>query len=216
MTAEESSNGKRSKARRKGKRRDEAMVSGEQESVTTNIGATAYRLGDREPTRALLAVNLAYFSAGEGAEFVSFLHTEAAALGLILESEAQVVGMWQGDLEPAISVDVTGLPPQIEKLAKSLGKRYNQESVMLFQRDPAASGNLYAIQDVHHEEADLAFREMLRQGLSGGRYVNGRIEVVDIAGELGANVTILAGLLGKTLVATAGYTRFLSREEGDY
>ncbi len=105
--------------------------------------------------------------------------------------------MWQSDLEPAMSVDVAGAPIQVENLAKSLGRRYNQESVMLFRPDPHGGGNLYIVNDVRPEEADLVFEEMLRQGLVGGRYINGRIEVVDVSGELRDNVETLGVLLGK-------------------
>jgi len=191
-------------------------VNGDGGSVTANIGVTAYLLGDRQPARELGAVNPGYFDAGEGADFIGFLHTEAATLGLYIENEQRVVGMWQGELEPAMSVDVAGAAVQVESLAKSLGRRYNQESVMLFRPDPHGRGNLYILNDVRPEEADLVFDEMLRQGLSGGRYVNERIEVVDKAGELRDNVEALGVLLGKQVDRISGHTRFLSQEEGDY
>jgi hypothetical protein len=115
-----------------------------------------------------------------------------------------------------MSLTVVGPLAQIESLAKLLGRRYNQESVMLFQPDPKGRGNLYSIADVSLEEADMMFGEMLRQRLPGGRYVDGRIEIVDVAGESGGNVRALADLLGKEVRTTAGHTRFLNKEEGDY
>lgn len=87
---------------------------------------------------------------------------------------------------------------------------------MLFRPDPHGRGNLYILNDARPEEADLVFDEMLRQGLSGGRYVNERIEVVDKAGELRDNVEALGVLLGKQVDRISGHTRFLSQEEGDY
>ncbi|PZR96090.1 MAG: hypothetical protein DLM69_11110 [Candidatus Chloroheliales bacterium] len=186
------------------------------DKVTINIGATSYLLGNRQPTRTLGAVNPEYFSEGEGADFVAFIHEQSITLGLSIESEQPVVGMWQGNLEPALSVDVVGLPTQVERLARLLGRRYNQESVMLFQPDPKGRGNLYSITDVSADEADLVFGEMLRQGLPGGRYMAGRIEIVDVAGESGSNVRALADLLGKEVRTIAGHTRFLSKGEGDY
>jgi len=186
------------------------------DKITINIGATSYSLGDLEPIRALGAVNPEYFSEGEGADFVAFIHEQSTTLGLSIENERPVVGMWQGNLEPAMSVDVVGPPAQVERLAKLLGRRYNQESVMLFQPDPKGRGNLYGIADVSLEEADMVFGEMLRQGLPGGRYVDGRIEIVDVAGESGSSLRALADLLGKKVRTTAGHTRFLSKGEGDY
>lgn len=199
-----------------GQAKGSAESNGDEGSITANIGATAYLLGDQQPTRELEAVSTDYFAAGEGADFVSFLHTEAVTLGLSIENEERVVGMWQGDLEPAMSVDVAGAPIQVENLAKSLGRRYNQESVMLFRPDPHGRGNLYIVNDIRPEEADLVFEEMLRQRLVGGRYINGRIEVVDVSGELRDNVETLGVLLGKQVDRTSGYTQFLSQEEGDY
>ncbi len=176
-------------------------------SVRINFGITPYR---GRPLARAEAIS-EYYETPRYKGFVRRLEREARVAGVVLVSFEQAAGIWQGSLEPAVSLELEGDVAALHQLAEQLRKRYNQDAVMLFVADEAANGAFYILEGMR--DADYA-NEILREfGIKGGRFrfIGTRLEIADADGSLAASVRILAEELGVKLTVIPGNLEFVSR-----
>ena len=111
---------------------------------------------------------LEYAYSGEFQAFLYHVAQEAEHRSLRVSNLLLVGGLWEGRFEPSASLSVKGDETQILRFAVVLGKRYNQDSVILFKEDQDGDGILYwlyGIEDVN------AVGAAMREAEIHGRFV---------------------------------------------
>lgn len=175
-----------------------------------NLGITPYRPqpeGPDDPRYQRLGDLAGYYETERYREFEARLHREAGAAGLRVAEVRRVVGVWEGEFEPAVSVDLAGDPDEARGLALRLKEQYTQEGVMEFEPDEESEGLLYLLRGV--EDRERAAQLMREYGFPGGRFEGDRLEIADRGGGMTEAVARLAVDLGTDLDARAGRISFL-------
>ncbi len=164
--------------------------------VTASLGGTSY---NAEPAYTVAQFNTAYFQSGEYQGFERDIAAGCEARGVQVEQMARVMGIWEGQLEPAIAATLHGVEKDILDVARQLGARYKQYGMLIVVPDPTARQYSYTIKDIAPAEVTDCIAAMKAFGVDGGRYVNGRIEVADKDNIWRVGVEAVAQELGKPL-----------------
>ncbi len=148
-----------------------------------------------------------YYETERYREFESRLRRESKAAGLRVAAIERVVGVWLGDFEPAVSVDLEGDPETARALALRLKSEYTQEGVMEFRSDPDGPDMVYLLEGVsdYEEVAKL----MGEYGLPGGRIAGKTLEIADQGGKDAEKVVLLADAIGVSIDSRQGTVQFL-------
>lgn len=129
---------------------------------------------------------------------VSIDHVEKAA------------GVWQGQTEPSLAVEAHDGPHGVRAWAAEMGKRYNQDGVLLFE--PSEDGNAASYRfDVRGRDNQAVFDAMDQHGIPGGTLLDGELEVVGKGVGFHKKVDALSQLLGTKYDATVGKMTLLER-----
>ncbi len=168
-----------------------------------------------------------YFSSTRFKGFERQVVKVAAQMNVQVIEEVHAAGVWEGNLEPAASITVQGADEDIAGLAKWLGSRYYQDSVMVFTpHAEGVEGGMYVLSEISDPNTDLdtsqamdvpaALAAMHNAGLKGGRVVGHRLEIADDGGEFRPQpkqIAELARSLGLRQQYTHGRVEWLNAGE---
>jgi hypothetical protein len=175
--------------------------------VAASLGGTTFT---GQPARTVVEFNATYFQSSEYQSFEADLRRECQARGITVQDIEQVMGIWQGELEPAVVVQLRGDEENIVAIAVQLGAKYKQYAMLIVIPDRQAMQYSYTIKDITQEEAEDAILAMQHYGVQGGRYVDGRLEIADVDGSLATSILKLADALRKPLTKVRARVRLLS------
>ncbi len=162
------------------------------------------------PAYTVVEFNAAFFTTEQYKAFERDLLAECNARGIEVEQLEQVLGIWEGELEPALAAQLRGGEEDIVAVAKQLGAKYKQYGMLIVIPDQRATQCSYTITDITQEEAEDAILAMQQYGVQGGRYVDGRLEIADVDGAWATSILKLAAALGKPLAKVRARIRLLS------
>lgn len=135
-------------------------------------------------------------------------------------SEQKTPGyIWEGQLEPAVSVWIEGGQGQdaqmtqleVREFAASLGSKYNQDAVLLFTPDEDANRILYTLRGI--QEGDMAIAKMQEYGIPSGRLSEDTLEIIDVCGSHEQAVMALAVALNANWDFVYGHAQIMRRED---
>lgn len=172
-----------------------------------NLGITPFR---GEPATRIAELTF-YYDTTRYKGFERDLYRFGAELGVNVVGINRAAGIWRGQLEPAAAVQLDGDEAACRELASRLGAKYHQDAIMIFT--PSADGDnfYYTIGDIGIDEADVAIATLVAHGIEGARYVDGKLEIGDANGGLTRAALALSQTLGRQLVTTTGWLRFLEK-----
>lgn len=171
----------------------------DREHYHMNIGITPYR-GSGSTSGP------DYFKTSRYKGFENYLRRACTRFGITIEQIEHLQGVWEGKIEPATSVWITGERERIITLADDLGARYNQSAVLLFEPDDEAEGFIYQVVPGADESRDAIITSLSKHRISGGRLVaSGNIEIADPDGSLAGKVIALAQSLNGVLTYSRGH-----------
>lgn len=139
--------------------------------------------------------------------FINKMRDVAGKRGVEIEAIDPAIGTWMEDVEPAVQVRMKGEPDAIERLAKELGRGYNQDGVLIFDPLPEGGDIFYTFPGVNATEK--ALKTLHGEGFPAGTFRGGNLELVDIGGENPEGAANLAEKLGVTPKIMAGKARLL-------
>lgn len=136
----------------------------------------------------------------------------AQAAGVRIEARKPVDGLWEGSHEPADAVVACCDYDKIKAVSAALGKKYNQDGVMLFRPDEQGPGFMYSVPVA---DRDTALTLMHDHGFSGGRFTGDHVELVDQDGSQVDAAQALAQAAGAKLSYTHGHAEFIGPPYSD-
>ena len=182
----------------------------------TNVGITPYQPepeGPDDPRYGNLEELEGYYEEQRYKDFERDLRQKADSLGLRVVEVRRVAGVWEGEFEPAVSVEIEGDVGRTEELSRTLGSQYQQYGVVQFAADENGPDALWRLDGVSdRERAGTAMQEL---GFPGGRFDGDRLEILDFGRDGEAAVFELSRRLGATLGYLTGNARLLEKGE-DY
>lgn len=190
--------------------------SGSEGQRRVNMGITPYQTppeGPDDPRYGQLEHLEGYYEEERYKEFERDLRGEAQARGMRVAEVRRVAGVWEGEFEPAVSVELEGDVERAPELGKVLGSRYRQYGVVQFEYDENGRDALYSFDGV--DDRTAAWRAMSKLGFLGGRFDGERLEIVDFGRGQEEAAIDLAVRIGASLRATFGAGTLLEKG-GDY
>jgi 2'-5' RNA ligase len=176
------------------------------------IGVTPYRPEDE----ALYKNNpLGFYNSAKAKQFEADLKSTAAKDNVILTSQKHVTGVWEGGKEPSYQLHADGRPEDVEKFAKEMRERYNQDSVGWFtpakdlQKGEIPTDVSYTIHGVD-PDAGVEAIESGKYGFDGATAFGHQITIWGKEDDL-EKVDAMAKDLGGTVSARQGITNWVER-----
>jgi hypothetical protein len=122
--------------------------------------------------------------------------------------------VWQGQTEPSLAIDARDGEAGVTAWAAELGKKFDQDSVLLFHPDPAGDSASYSFALKGRTEED-AINEMQKAGIPGGRIVDGKLELIGKGRDFQKKVDHLADEMALSYNARVGHLTLLERGSYD-
>ncbi len=175
--------------------------------ISPSLGGTPFT---GQPAYTMLDFNVVFFTTEEYQIFERDLLAVCVAYELVVEQIERVMGIWEGELEPAVAVQLHGKEEDIVAVAIRLGAKYKQYGMLIVIPDQRAAQYSYTIIGISEEDAEDAILAMQHYGVQGGRYAAGRLEIADVDGSWATSILKLAAALRKPLTKVRARVRLLS------
>lgn len=155
----------------------------------------------------------AFYSSPKFQRFKTDMRRVAAKNHVTLDHVEQAAGVWEGQTEPSLAITAHDGEHGVNAWAAELGKKYDQDGVLLFHPDPNGDSASYSVplKGRANEEVLSAMQDV---GIPGGRFVDGKLEIVGKGKDFHSQVDKLADNLGLSYSAQVGRMNLLER--GDY
>lgn len=171
-----------------------------------DIGVTPFRAAEDKPE--------GFYASPRYQEFERHARESASRFGVTVDGLDQVRGVWDGGEEPAASVHAHDGEAGVRAYAAHLGKRYDQEGVVLFHHKRAGDVLATFKQPVEKGRAVAAMR---KHGIPAGRFSgDGRLQIMgEGTPEFRAQLDRVKSDLGEYSVRR-GKFELLERDAGHY
>lgn len=172
--------------------------------VRASVGVTPFRPGDAAAR---------FYESPKFRRFTQDMRRLARQRSVKIDRVEKAVGVWEGETEPSLAVDAHDHEAGVEAWAAELGKRYDQDGVLLFEPSAAGDSAAYRLDVAGHR--DEALGAMGRHGIPGGRLVGDQLELVGKGAAFHDRVDALARDVGAHYDATVGRMNLLERDGYD-
>lgn len=162
--------------------------------VRANVGVTPFQVkaGDRPE---------GFMESEKWVRFQEDMRKAADRYGVTIHQAAPVQGLWEGETEPALAVEVEDGETGVRAWAAKLGRDYEQDGVLLFREDEEGDAAAALFPGV---DPEAFVRAMQQVGLPGGRITDDGVEVMGAGEEFADQLERLAEATGSSYSARLG------------
>jgi hypothetical protein len=172
-----------------------------------SYGITPFKGASRE--REDISFDDPYYASPRYAQFLSHLEQAATDFEVSVESHRRALGLWEGTNEPSAAIDVTGVRENIEAVARSTGKQFDQWAVRVIYQPGNGQHRMYSY-DLGDKTPHEVMEALTLAGVAGARVTDSHIELADVEEpELQAQV-ILEQMFGSPIIIPCEVVRVIN------
>jgi hypothetical protein len=120
-----------------------------------------------------------YYASPRYAQFLSHLEQAAQDFQVLVKSHRRALGLWEGTNEPSAAIDVIGARENIEAVARSTGKQFNQWAVRVIYQPGNSQHRMYSY-DLGNRLPHEVMETLAFAGVPGARVTDSHIELADV------------------------------------